>query len=227
MRYLKQDIKLTLIQILPSPPLNTHFGNPVSELFFQFRLHDHKQESTKLMTLQTAPYGPLLELMKLWNFLVNYYIFPLSSQREDFIGTRACRGGLGKTGRSQKRVKILSGRSSSESLCVVLSQERKMKFHAMPSFPNPDPLLNDPFSPCDNYCLFAHLVLHPNNWALLSACLGHSGYWFFWMSLKVAVDLGKVVSFAPSFEIPFIPKGYYSILPNIFSVFPGWTLTRY
>lgn len=53
--------------------------------------------------------------------------------------------------------------------------ERETKFHAVSSFPHPDQLVTDPFSPRDADCLLPCLVLHPKSLASLSVCLGQAG----------------------------------------------------
>ena len=61
---------------------------------------------------------------------------------------------------------------------ITPSQERKRKFHIALSFPDPDPLVFDSFSPRDIYCVLACLVLCPKGLAWLSACLECAGCWF-------------------------------------------------
>ena len=57
--------------------------------------------------------------------------------------------------------------------------ERKIKFHIVPFFPNPGPLVIDSFSSRDSYCLLSCIILYPERLAWLSACLGHVGCQFF------------------------------------------------
>lgn len=41
---------------------------------------------------------------------------------------------------------------------------------------------------------------------------------FFWLSLEVTLNLGKIVSFAPSSGTPLTPKGSSLVLPEIFKI---------
>ena len=62
--------------------------------------------------------------------------------RWDLLGCPTFSGAFwcdpGKSGRRWQRVKILTKVTFSRSLSVVLGQERKVKFPAVPSFPNSD-----------------------------------------------------------------------------------------
>lgn len=91
--------------------------------------------------------------------------------------------------------------------------EKEIKFHNASSFPNPEPLLIDPFFPKGSFCLPA---LHPKYSTWLSACLGHAGCGFFFgLSLGVTLDLEKIIYFAPSLGKPLESKGLFSITRNI------------
>ena len=80
-------------------------------------------------------------------------------------------------------MRILTRVNFPRSLSVAPSRERKIKFHVVPSFPNPDPLVIDPFSPGDSYCLLAFLILCPKSLAWISAFLGHAGCGFFLLAI--------------------------------------------
>ena len=131
------------------------------------------------------PYRPLPELMGLQDSkgfpgkVLSYAIF-LNSQGKlklKWIRNQSLqRGFLEKLAEASWRVRILTTISW---ISVMLSWERKVKFHVVPFFPNPDLLVIDASSPRDNYCLLVCLVLCPKSLAWLSPCLGQAGYWFF------------------------------------------------
>ena len=78
------------------------------------------------------------------------------------------------------------------------SRKREIKFHIVPSFPNPDQLVIDPFFPGDSYCLLICLIFHPKNLTWLSACLEHTVVSsFFWLSLGNTLDLRDFFSRMP------------------------------
>lgn len=91
------------------------------------------------------------------------------------VNTRACKW---DTGRSQWRVRILTRISSPQSLSVVPSQERKIKFHVVPPFPNPDRLVINPFLLGTAITIFLCLV-------------------FLRLSLRVLLNLGRGISCIP------------------------------
>jgi len=72
-------------------------------------------------------------------------------------------GILGKLAKARKKVRILTKVSFLSSLSVVPGQNRKVKFHIVPSFPNSDcqgkkkEVIN-PFSPKDSYYLLVYLI---------------------------------------------------------------------
>lgn len=125
-----------------------------------------------------APIWVPLRVIKMRDFLINCYVIPLNSQREILINT--------KTSRGQK----FSPESALLHLSVVSTWKRKIKLHVAPSFPNPDPLIIDPFTARDSYCLLFFSHLH--NWVWLSVCLGQTGS-FFWLSLGVALIKGYTI----------------------------------
>lgn len=121
------------------------------------------------MVFQTPSYlpskdGPHLCPSHSWrnrDFLVNYNFIPLNNQ--------------GETGKYQSLQNIAwknwqPESASSESLSVVPSQERKIKFQIVP-------LVIYLFSPRDSYYLLICLILC--NWACLSSSLEHADCWFF------------------------------------------------
>lgn len=59
---------------------------------------------------------------------------------------------------------ILSGVSSTQSLSEVHSQEKKIKFNFVASFPIPDPLVTDPFLPRDTNTFLFVLFYVPRTW---------------------------------------------------------------
>ena len=80
--------------------------------------------------------------MKLDGFWQTGALFPYS-QVEILVNNRACRRGPEKNGQSQGWVETLKGISSFWiTLFTVPGPERRIKFHIVPPFPNPDPLLS-------------------------------------------------------------------------------------
>ena len=147
----------------------------------------------KLMTWQTPLYllskeGPHLRTSQsclgLWGiFLVNCYVISviIKGKTENkingkpcqiLVNTGACRWNPGKTDKSGLRKRILPRVSSPWISACGSNWERKIKYHVIPSFPKPDTVVIDPFSPNDNcHLLFCHYLS-------LS---------FFWPSLGVAL----------------------------------------
>lgn len=124
---------------------------------------------------------------------------PLYLQRESW-----------ETGRNQRKVRIFTRVITVCSACL----EKKIKFHNVSSFSNPELLLTDPFFHKDAQCL---LALHPQYLAWLSArqgdaCRLHSS---FGLSSAVTVDLGKVTAFAPALGTPLKSKKILNIDRNI------------
>ena len=65
---------------------------------------------------------------------------------------------------------------SQTSICSAQLRVRNVKFHVIISFPNPDPLVIDPFSPKDSYYLLVCLILCPRNLAWQSSGWGPPKY---------------------------------------------------
>ena len=150
-----------------SPPLFEYSSNPLSCLSTLKRLQDHKQKFSKLIVLQTPPYLPLKEAPYMGpsqdsqdseEFSGKLLHHSLKQPREVKIKINLKKLEPEKIVRSQRNMRILTRASSPISRSVVPSQETKIKFHIVPSFPNSNTSVTDPFSPRDIYCLLACLV---------------------------------------------------------------------
>lgn len=89
--------------------------------------------------------------------------------------------------------KVANGENSYQNLLFQISAcpvKQKTKSHYLSRL-NPDPLVTDPFSPRDSYCLPACPVLH--NWPWLSACLGHAGCWLFLLAITMSDSRSREV----------------------------------
>lgn len=104
--------------------------------------------------------------------------------------------------------KPAKGENSYQSLLFQISAcqvKQKIKSHC-PSLLNPGPLVSDPFSPRDSYCLSCLSGFAQLGW--LSACLGQAGCWFCLLAITVSDSrfqildfLGKLISSVPSLLI--------------------------
>ena len=168
--------------------------------------------------------GPSWSWWKLRDLLLNCYVLPLSSGRETLLDdARACGRNTRKPGKSQKRVKILR-ESVFLNRCLQGPLEcKKIKFHIVPSFPNPNQIVS--------ILSFLEITIA---FLFVSFCITESGFlnaWntqvigsFLWLSLRVTVGLGKVISLVPSLRAH-LPSEDYSILPEIFKIktmYPEW-----
>lgn len=81
------------------------------------------------------------------------------------------------------------------------SGEREIKIHVITSFPNPGPLVINPFSHGNNYffsCVFYFKSKeHGLAFCLPMACILLVPFFFFWLFLGVALNRIKIVSFTP------------------------------
>lgn len=142
------------------------------------------------------------------------------------------------------------------SQSVVPSQERMIKFHVVPSFLNPDPLATDPFSVSVSYHLLVSLFFFfcvlsiwlGNHWVgntqirpdrnagctpfaagvlpFVPSSQGNCLHLLL-LSSVMALDLGRLVSFAPFGAILLMPRCCDSVLPVIFTVCISWNPARY
>ena len=134
------------------------------------------------------------------------------------------------------------------SQSVVSSQERMIKFHVVPSFLNPDPLATDPFSVSVSYCLLVSLFfffcvlsiwlgnhqvgstqIRPDRNAgctpfaagVLPFVPSSQGNCLNLLLLSsiMALDLGRLVSFAPFWGILLTAKVLFSTAINIYYLY--------
>lgn len=142
------------------------------------RLQDHKQKSPnkwpyKHPHIYPQRRAPSWASLRVDKTLRDFLVIPLNSQWETKINEKPCqiqvdiKGTLfnihseayrcnpGKIVRSWQRMRILARITSPEH--VSSAQLRKVKFNVIPSFPNPDPLVINPSSPRDSYCLLVCL----------------------------------------------------------------------
>ena len=99
----------------------------------------------------------------------------LHSLLETLLTLEPADGILGKPAEAKEGWEFLPASARSDLCSAPL---RKVKFQVFPSFPKPEPLVVDPFSPRNSRCLLVCLILCPANLAWLSACLGHTGCQF-------------------------------------------------
>ena len=114
-------------------------------------------------------------------------------------------------------MRVLGRVSSPVSLSLLPGRERKTKFHGAPSFPNQTYGLRILSLPR------TAVVFLLVSFCVLGGWLGFLPAWdmqvvssFFWLSLRVILDLGKVVTFTLSLRMPLGSMGLFDIARNVY-----------